>query len=100
MATTATTSTTASTSSVAQTAAAISAATTATNKANAQKIINSLSAGSGVDTAALAQNLVNAEMAPKQNEINSKITKNDSKISGLSGVMYIMQAFSDSLTSL
>ena len=37
------------------------------NQASAQKIINSLSAGSGVDTAALAQNLVNAEMAPKQN---------------------------------
>lgn len=70
------------------------------NQASAQKIINSLSAGSGVDTVALAQNLVNAEMAPQKNEINSKIAKNDSKVSGLSGLMYITQAFSDSLTAL
>ena len=89
-------SSTSATSTAAQSAASLQQA----NQASAQKIINSLSAGSGVDTAALAQNLVNAEMAPKQNEINSKITKNDSKISGLSGVMYIMQAFSDSLTAL
>lgn len=70
------------------------------NQASAQKIINSLSAGSGVDTATLAQNLVDAEMAPQKNEINSKIAKNDSKVSGLSGLMYITQAFSDSLTAL
>ena len=89
-------SSTSATSTAAQSAASLQQA----NQASAQKIINSLSAGSGVDTAALAQNLVNAEMAPKQNEINSKITKNDSKISGLSGVMYIMQAFSDSLSAL
>ena len=82
------------------TAAQSAASLQQANQASAQKIISSLGAGSGVDTAALAQNLVDAEMAPQKNEINSKISKNDSKISGLSGVMYIMQAFSDSLTAL
>jgi flagellar hook-associated protein 2 len=95
-ATTASSTSSTSSNSTTQTAASLQQA----NQASAQKIISSLGAGSGVDTAALAQNLVDAEMAPQQNEINSKISKNDSKISGLSGVMYIMQAFSDSLTAL
>jgi len=90
------TSSTAATSTATQSAASLQQA----NQASAQKIINSLSAGSGVDTVALAQNLVDAEMAPQKNEINSKISKNDSKVSGLSGLMYITQAFSDSLTAL
>ena len=68
------------------TAAQISAA----NKANAQKIISSLSAGSGVDVASLAQNLVSAEKAPQENAINAKIAKNDSKVSGMSSVMFMM----------
>jgi len=42
----------------------------ATNKANAQKLISSMGAGSGVDVASLAQNLVNAEQAPKTAAIN------------------------------
>ena len=54
----------------------------AANKASAQKIISSLSAGSGVDVASLAQNLVDAEKAPQENAINTKIAKNDSKVSG------------------
>ena len=92
----ATTASSTSSTTAAQSAASLQQA----NQASAQKIISSLGAGSGVDTATLAQNLVDAEMAPQKNEINSKISKNDSKISGLSGVMYIMQAFSDSLTAL
>lgn len=100
MATTATTSTTASTSSVAQTAAAISAATTATNKANAQKIINSLNAGSGVDVAALAQNLVDAEKQPKATALSAKITKNESRISGYAAVSYVVSGLQTALTAL
>ena len=43
------------------------------NKANAQKIMNTLGAGSGVDVTSLAQNLVDAERIPKENMINGKI---------------------------
>ena len=53
-----------STSAVPTTAAQLAAA----NKANAQKIITSLSAGSGVDVASLAQNLVDAEKAPQKRD--------------------------------
>lgn len=78
------------------TAAQISAA----NKANAQKILTSLSAGSGVDVASLAQNLVNAEKVPQENAINAKISKNENKISGLSAVMFMMTEFKTALTAV
>ena len=96
MATSAVTSST-TTTATSQTAAAQLAAA---NKANAQKIISSLGAGSGVDVASLAQNLVNAEKVPQENAINSKITKNDSKVSGLSAVMFMMSELKTSLTAL
>ena len=90
---TSTTSTTgASTTSAAQVAAA--------NKASAQKIISSLSAGSGVDVASLAQNLVEAERAPQANAINAKITKNDNKVSGLSAVMFMMSELKNTLSAV
>ena len=78
MATTATSSTSSSATSAASTAAQIAAA----NKSAAQKLLTSLGAGSGVDTASLAQNLVDAERAPQENAIKAKITKNESRISG------------------
>jgi flagellar hook-associated protein 2 len=77
----------------ASTASALSstpAAIAAANKANAQKILTSMGAGSGVDTASLAQNLVDAERVPQQNSINGKITKNESRISGYSAISFIM----------
>ena len=72
----------------------------AANKANAQKIMTSLSAGSGVDVTSLAQSLVNAEGIPQQNVINAKITKNDNKVSGLSAVMFMMSELKTKLTAL
>lgn len=78
------------------TAAEIAAA----NKASAQKIISSLSAGSGVDVASLAQNLVEAERAPQVNAINAKITKNENKVSGLSAVMFMMSELKTALTAV
>ena len=70
------------------------------NQAAGQSIISALGSGSGVNVNALAQNLVNAEEIPQKNTINSKIQKNDTTITGLSGVMYIMQSFQSSLTTL
>ena len=52
----------------------------ASNKTNAQAIMTKLGAGSGVDVASLAQNLVDAERVPKENAINAKIAKSEAKI--------------------
>ena len=72
----------------------------AANKANAQKIITALSAGSGVDVAALAQGLVDAERAPQENLINGKITKNEARVSGYAAISFMLKAMNDSLTAL
>ena len=72
----------------------------ALNKANAQKIITALSAGSGVDVAALAQGLVDAERAPQENLINSKIAKNEARVSGYAAISFMLKAVNDSLLAL
>jgi len=72
----------------------------ASNRANAQKIMTSLSAGSGVDTASLAQNLVDAERVPRENAINAKISKNESKITGLSAIMFMMSELKTKMSAL
>lgn len=72
----------------------------AAKKANAQSILKSLSAGSGVDVSSLAQNLVDAEGNPQKTLLNSKITKNESKISGLSAVMFMMSELKTKLAAL
>jgi flagellar hook-associated protein 2 len=86
------------------TAAALSgsaaATTAATNKANAQKLITSLGAGSGVDVASLAQNLVEAERLPKEQAINSKITKNESRISGYSALAFVLNGVKTAMSDL
>jgi flagellar hook-associated protein 2 len=76
------------------------ATTAATNKANAQKIMTSLGAGSGVDVTSLAQSLVNAEKLPKEAELNTKISKNDARVSGYSAVMFMMTELKTAFTSL
>jgi len=53
------------TSSVSTTTQSTAAQVAAANKANAQKIMTSLGAGSGVEVALLAENLVNAEKVPR-----------------------------------
>jgi flagellar hook-associated protein 2 len=92
----ATTAASAATSSTATTAASIAA----TNKANAQKIKSSMSAGSGVDVTSLAQSLVNAEKLPKETELNTKITKNEARVSGYSAVMFMMTELKTAFTAL
>ena len=96
MATTAVSSTSATTATTTSTAAQLAAA----NKASAQNIISSLSAGSGVDVASLAQNLVDAEQAPQANAINAKIAKTDAKVSGTSAVLLMMSELKNALTAV
>jgi flagellar hook-associated protein 2 len=102
MATTAVSSTTtsATSTSAATTATTTAAATAAANRANAQKIMNTLGAGSGVDVNALAQSLVDAEKLPRQNEINTKISKSDAKVSGYSAVSFSLNALSTAFAAL
>jgi flagellar capping protein FliD len=45
-------------------------------------IVNTLGAGSGIDSKALAQSLVEAERAPRQAAIDSKIQKEEARITG------------------
>lgn len=70
------------------------------NRAAAQQLINSLSAGSGVDVASLAQNLVNAEKVPRQNELNAKISKNDARVSGYSAISFMFSELNKAFTAL
>jgi len=105
----ATTSVSSSTPSTATTSTATSAATNpnsvtaqtaAASKAAAQSIMTSLGAGSGVDTASLAQNLVNAERIPQETAINAKITKNEARVSGYSAISYVMSQVQTAFTAL
>jgi len=57
-------------------------ATTSTN------FIGALGAGSGIDIKALAQNLVDAEKAPKAEIIQKRITQSETRISGYSVLAY------------
>lgn len=80
--------------------ATTAAQTAAANKAAAQGLISSLSAGSGVDVAALAQNLVNAERVPQENAINAKITKNEGRVSGITASMFMLSELNTALADL
>lgn len=96
VATTTPASTTSTSSDTTQTSAQLAAA----NKANAQKILTALGAGSGVDVTALAQNLVDAESAPQKNAINAKIAKNNTRISGYSAISYVVSQLNTAFTAL
>jgi len=76
------------------------AQTAAANKAAAQKLITSMNAGSGVDVASLAQNLVDAERVPQENAINAKITKNEARISGYAAMSFVLSNVKTALTDL
>ena len=54
--------------------------------------LTALGAGSGVDTKTLAQSLADAEITPRKDAINAKITKTEARISGIG---YLKTALSD-----
>ena len=70
------------------------------NQALGQTILTALGAGSGVNVASLAQSLVNATEVPQANIINTQITHDQSKISGLSAVSYVVQEVQTAMTKL
>lgn len=81
-------------------AASAAASAAATNRANAQKIMTSMGAGSGVDVASLAKSLVEAERLPKETEINNKISKNEKRVSGYSAIMFMMTELKNSFSAI
>ena len=70
------------------TVSSTTSATTTTTAAPKQNIINLLGAGSGIDTQALAQSLVDAERVPREETINTRITKSEARISGYAAITY------------
>ena len=84
-----------------KTAASTTTASSTTSKtALGQQILSAVGAGSGVNVSALAQNLVNATEIPQQNIINSRITSDQSKISGFSAVSYVVQEMQTAMSNL
>jgi flagellar hook-associated protein 2 len=101
MATTAATSSTSTSASTSTSKATVDAQTAAAAKrASAQKIITSLNAGSGVDVVSLAQSLVDAERAPQENIINTKISKNEARVSGYAAVKFMLNNVKEAVTAL
>ena len=94
MATTGVSSTSTSTTSASDAAAAASKA------AVKQNIIKTLGAGSGIDTSALAQSLVDAERIPAEDAINTKITKSEAKISGYAAITYSANELKNAFSGL
>ena len=95
MATTAISGTTANTSSTASSTS--TSGTTSSNSVNTAALMQTLGAGSGIDTKTLAQNLVDAERAPQADRINAKIKSTEARISGYgalkSALSDLMQAY-------
>ncbi len=72
--------------SVSNSTSSTSAASQATKSA-ATSLITKLGTGSGVDMVSLAQNLVDAEKAPRSDSINRNISKSEARISGYAAMM-------------
>lgn len=56
--------------------------TTSSTTATKTNVLTTLGAGSGIDTKALAESLVEAERAPKKQRIDAKIAQTEARISG------------------
>ena len=62
--------------------------------------ITALGAGSGVDVKALAQSLVDAEKAPRKNQIDNKIQKSEAAISGYSALKFVLNDLKTAFTNI
>lgn len=82
------------------TTSASDAAAAASKAAVKQNIIKTLGAGSGIDTSALAQSLVDAERIPAEDAINTKITKSEAKISGYAAIRYSANELKNAFSGL
>ncbi len=68
--------------------------------ATGSSIISALSAGSGVDVSALAQSLVDVERIPREEAIQAKITREESRIAGYSALMVALDSLKSAYEKL
>jgi flagellar hook-associated protein 2 len=59
--------------------------------------VSSLGAGSGIDTKALAQSLVDAERTPRKDRIDAKIAKEEARITGHGAIKYSLSQLQSAL---
>ena len=86
-------SSTSSSSASTSTSSSTSSTSSATSKAaSGQNVLKALGSGSGIDTASLAQSLVDAERAPRADAINKNIKKNEAIVSGYAAVKFALSA--------
>ncbi len=63
-------------------------------------IVNTLGAGSGIDTKALAQSLVDAERAPRKDRIDGQIKKEEARITGHGAIKSLLTQLKDALAKV
>lgn len=73
-------------------------ATSSTTAAN--NIVTTLGAGSGIDIKALAQQLVDAEKAPREKVINDKIAQSEAKITGYGALKSLLSELRDAFRTI
>ncbi|HWW64309.1 MAG TPA: flagellar filament capping protein FliD [Sphingomonadaceae bacterium] len=66
----------------------------------ASSIAATLGVGSGIDTASLVTNLVNAVQAPKEAQLEARETQNAAKVSGLADAANAIDSFASALSTL
>ena len=66
----------------------------------ANSILNTLGVGSGMDTTAIIEALVNAERAPQESQINRRIANSEATISGFGTLTSALSTLQESLASL
>ena len=67
---------------------------------NSSSFLNTLGVGSGLDTSAMIDALVNAERAPKESQINAKIEQSNATVSGLGLLSSALDGLTEALGSL
>lgn len=75
-------------------------ATTATSSTSSTNFVTAMGAGSGIDTKSLAQNLVEAERAPRKAIIDGKIQKEQAHITGYGAIKSLLSTLQSALAKL
>ncbi|MGN6279041.1 MAG: flagellar filament capping protein FliD [Sphingomonas sp.] len=88
------------TSATSSTSSTTSTTATSSTPTAAQSILNTLNAGSGIDTASLADQLVTAQFANQEDAITAQNTKLTAQISAVSMLKSDITSFSSSLQTL
>ena len=67
---------------------------------NASSFLNTLGVGSGLDTSAMVDALVNAERAPRESQINAKIEQSNATVSGLGVLSSALDGLREALETI